>query len=502
MKMLIDGRQADAVDGRTMDVVNPVTGQVLDQVPAAGKADIDRALAASKEGFRKWKAVPLMEKEAIFQRFYRLLEDTDTKRDIISTLIKESGSSIRNGLFQYQGMPEIFKGYLETAKRYHGSVLVPGTEAGHDGRTMGDLQMVVYEPVGTVFAVVPFNAPLMLFAYKAAPALAAGNSVVVKPPSDNPLALLKVVELLWKAGVPGDALQVITGRGSEVGDWVTSDPRVNAVSLTGSTQVGLNVAQIMAKRLAPCALELGGNDPFIVMEDADVKAAVKDAAFWRMNSAGQVCISPKRFIVHSSVLETFTKGVLEFVENIDMGYEMDVDAELEKYLTSDFSKFSGQRMVMNSLISQKAAEEVEAQVEKTAAQGARILIGGKRKGSFYEPTILTHVTKDMDVMKDMEIFGPVMPICAFDTADEAVEIANQSCYGLSGCVFTKDWKKGMEIARQVQSGTVVVNGTGTYRNMMQPFGGMKLSGQGKEGFFTLGEVVEAKNIVLKGFVGE
>ena len=378
MKMLIDGRQADAVDGRTMDVVNPVTGQVLDQVPAAGKADLDRALAASKEGFRKWKAVPLMEKEAIFQRFYRLLEDTDTKRDIISTLIKESGSSIRNGLFQYQGMPEIFKGYLETAKRYHGSVLVPGTEAGHDGRTMGDLQMVVYEPVGTVFAVVPFNAPLMLFAYKAAPALAAGNSVVVKPPSDNPLALLKVVELLWKAGVPGDALQVITGRGSEVGDWVTSDPRVNAVSLTGSTQVGLNVAQIMAKRLAPCALELGGNDPFIVMEDADVKAAVKDAAFWRMNSAGQVCISPKRFIVHSSVLETFTKGVLEFVENIDMGYEMDVDAELEKYLTSDFSKFSGQRMVMNSLISQKAAEEVEAQVEKTAAQGARILIGGKR----------------------------------------------------------------------------------------------------------------------------
>ena len=197
MKMLIDGRQVDAADGRTMDVVNPVNGQVLDQVPAAGKADIDRALAASKEGFRKWKAVPLMEKEAIFQRFYRLLEDTDTKRDIISTLIKESGSSIRNGLFQYQGMPEIFKGYLETAKRYHGSVLVPGTEAGHDGRTMGDLQMVVYEPVGTVFAVVPFNAPLMLFAYKAAPALAAGNSVIVKPPSDNPLALLKVVELLW-----------------------------------------------------------------------------------------------------------------------------------------------------------------------------------------------------------------------------------------------------------------------------------------------------------------
>lgn len=500
MKMLIDGSREDAADGRTMDVCNPVTGEVLDRVPAAGREDIDRALDASKKGFCKWKAVPLMEKEAIFQRFYRLLEDMDTKREIISTLIKESGSSIRNGLFQYQGMPEIFKGYLETAKRYHGSVLVSGTEAGHDGRTMGDLQMVIYEPVGTVFAVVPFNAPLMLFAYKVAPALAAGNAVIVKPPSDNPLALIKVVELLWKAGVPGDALQVITGKGSEVGDWVTADARVNAVSLTGSTEVGLNVAQIMAKRLAPCALELGGNDPFIVMEDGDVPAAVKDASFWRMNSAGQVCISPKRFIVHRSVLDEFTKGVLEFVKTIEMGYELDVDAELEKYLTSDFSKFAGQNMVMNSLISQRAAKDVEEQVKKTVEQGARILIGGRRKGSFYEPTILTDVTKDMDVMKDMEIFGPVMPICAFDTMEEAIEIANQSCYGLSGCVFTKDWKKGMEMSRRIQSGTVVVNGTGTYRNMMQPFGGMKLSGQGKEGFYTLGEVVESKNIVLKGFV--
>ncbi len=500
MKMLINGKKVDARDGRTMEVTNPVTGEVLDTIPIATREDIDEALNASKEGLKKWKKVPLKDKEVIFQKFYRLLEEPMTKRRILSTLIKESGSSIRNGLFQYQGIPELFQGYLETAKRYNGSVIVPGTEAGHDGKTMKDLQMVLYEPVGTVFAIVPFNAPLMLFGYKVAPALAAGNAVIVKPPSSNPLALIQMVELMWEAGVPGDALQVVTGSGSEIGDWVTSDPRVNAVSMTGSTEVGLDIAHTMAKRLAPCALELGGNDPFIVMEDADVAAAVKDASFWRMNSAGQVCISPKRFLVHNSVLEQFTQGALDFVKTIEMGFDMDVDKELERYLTTDFSKFAGQNMVMNSLISEGAAKKVESQVQRTLEQGAKVLIGGKRHGSFYEPTILTDVTKDMDVMKDMEIFGPVMPICGFDTMEEAVEIANQSSYGLSGCVFTRDWQKGMNLCRCIESGTVVVNGTGTYRNMMQPFGGMKLSGQGKEGFFTLGEVVESKNIVLKGFL--
>ena len=500
MKMLINGRKTESRSGKLIPVTNPVTGEVLDTVFQAGEEEMEEALEASVHGFRRWRAVPLKEKEKIFQKFYQLLEEPEKKREILSVLIKESGSSIRNGLFQYQGMPEIFKGYLESAKRYLGSVLVPGTEAGHDGKTEKDLQMVIYEPVGTVFSIVPFNAPLMLFAYTVAPALAAGCAVIVKPPTSNPLALMKVVELLWEAGIPGDVLQVVTGSGSVIGDRMVSDKRIQAVSLTGSTEVGLHVAQTMAKRLAPCALELGGNDPFLVLEDADIKAAVRDAAFWRMNSAGQVCIAPKRFLVHRSVKDDFIQGVLSFVKTIEMGFDLDVDAELEKYLATDFSRFAGDHMVMNSLISEEAAIRVEEQVKKTLKQGAKLAVGGKRRGSFYEPTVLTEVTKDMDVMKDMEIFGPVMPVCVFDTIEEAVAIANQSSFGLSGCVFTRDWKKGMEIAGKIESGTVVVNGTGTYRNMMQPFGGWKLSGQGKEGFFTLGEVMESKNIVLKGFL--
>jgi acyl-CoA reductase-like NAD-dependent aldehyde dehydrogenase len=499
MKMLISGRKLDARDGGTIEVTNPVTNEFIDTIPMATKEDIEVALSCSKEGLKKWRAVALKDKEKIYEKFFILLKQH--KRDIIETLMRESGNSIRNALLQFQVIPGLFRGYLETAKRYDGRILVPGTEDGNDGKTAQDLQMVWYEPIGTVLAIVPFNLPLMLSSYKIAPALSAGNAVIVKPPTSNPLALIKMVELLWEAGVPGDALQVITGNGSVVGEYMVNDPRVNAVTLTGSTEVGVNIASSMAKRLAPCALELGGNDPFIVLPDADVEKVAKEGAFWRMNSAGQACISPKRFIVHNSVKEEFTKAALKFVADIIMGYDIDVAAELDKYIDMDFSEFKPGRMTMNSLISENAAKIVEQQVQKTIRQGAKLLTGGRRKGAFYEPTILTNVTKDIDIAKDMEIFGPVMPIIGFDTVEEAIEIANGSCFGLSGCVMTKDWKLGMKVARAIESGGVVVNGPTTYRNMMQPFGGYKMSGTGREGFITLGEMVQEKVIILKGFLG-
>lgn len=499
MQMLINGKKLAARDGGTIEVRNPATNELVDTIPMATKEDIAEALSCSKEGQRKWSKVPLKDKEKIFEKFFGLLQQH--KRDIVETLIRESGSSIRNGLFQFQGVPGLFKGYLESAKRYEGRVLVPGTEDGHDGKTAQDLQLVMYEPIGTVLAVVPFNAPLMLFSYKVAPALAVGNAVIVKPPTSNPLALIKMAELLWEAGVPGDVLQVITGSGEIVGDYLVKDPRINAVTLTGSTEVGISVATSMAKRLAPCDLELGGNDPFIVLPDADIEKVAKEGAFWRMNSAGQICISPKRFIVHNSVKEKFTEVALAFVQDIVMGYDdVDIKSELDKYIDKDFSEFKPARMTMNSLISEKAAKTVEEQVQKTIEQGATLLTGGKRKGAFYEPTILTGVTKEMDVAKNMEIFGPVMPIIGFDTTDEAIAIANNSCFGLSGCVMTKDWQLGMKIARAIESGGVVINGTGTYRNMMQPFGGYKMSGVGREGFITLGEMVQEKVVVFKGFL--
>jgi acyl-CoA reductase-like NAD-dependent aldehyde dehydrogenase len=215
MKMLISGRKLDARDGGTIEVTNPVTNEFIDTIPMATKEDIEVALSCSKEGLKKWRAVALKDKEKIYEKFFILLKQH--KREIIETLMRESGNSIRNALLQFQVIPELFRGYLETAKRYDGRILVPGTEDGNDGKTAQDLQMVWYEPIGTVLAIVPFNLPLMLSAYKIAPALSAGNAVIVKPPTSNPLALIKMVELLWEAGVPGDALQVITGNGSVVG---------------------------------------------------------------------------------------------------------------------------------------------------------------------------------------------------------------------------------------------------------------------------------------------
>jgi succinate-semialdehyde dehydrogenase/glutarate-semialdehyde dehydrogenase len=253
------------------------------------------------------------------------------------------------------------------------------------------------------------------------------------------------------------------------------------------------------------SLELGGNDAFIVMDDADIDKAAYEAASSRTASAGQVCIAPKRFIVHNAVKEEFTRKVLEHVKAVKMGYRDDVEEQIEKLLNPDAGESSAPVNVgalIGCLINEDAAKKVESQVNHTVGQGAKLLCGGERDGAFYSPTVLADVSKDMDIACDMEIFGPVIPIIGFDTIEEAIEISNQSKYGLSGCVFTNDWKKGMHVARRAESGVMVINGNTKYRNAMQPFGGYKMSGQGNEGFVTLEEMTQVKTIVMKGFYKE
>jgi succinate-semialdehyde dehydrogenase/glutarate-semialdehyde dehydrogenase len=360
--------------------------------------------------------------------------------------------------------------------------------------------LVTHEPLGTIAAIVPFNAPMLLYSYKVAPALAAGNAVIVKPPTDCPLTTILVTEILHEAGVPGNAVQIVTGSGSKVGDWLVRNSGVDGVSMTGSTEVGLGIAEITAKRLAHCTLELGGNDAYIVLPDAgDIDELAVNACGARAGNSGQVCINSKRFIVHNSIKEAFTKKLLAEVEKIVVGYDDNVEEMMDKLFSN--AGATGIRVTkMGPLISEKAAKTVEEQVKKTIDQGAKLLTGGKREGAYYWPTILTGVTKDMDIVKSMEIFGPVWPIVGFDTVDEAIAIANSGDYGLSGCVFTKDWKLGMYVAKNVVTGTMVVNGSSMYRNMMQPFGGQKMSGIGNEGLITLEEMTKVKTIVLKGFL--
>lgn len=497
MKMLIGGKRIDSRDKKTIEVINPATGAFLDTIPMATKEDVDEAVENSKKGQKEWVAMPLMHREKIIHKFLELLEKN--KRKIIATCTRECGKHVGTTIFEFNQTPTLFTGYMESAKRLDGKLLVPGTEPGHDGKTAHDMIMVMHEPLGTVAAIVPFNAPMLLYSFKVAPALAAGNAVIVKPPTDNPLTDIMITELLLEAGVPGNTLQIVTGSGSKVGSWLVSNPGVDAVSMTGSTEVGVGIAEIMAKRLAPCVLELGGNDPFIVLEDVDIDKVARLACGSRKGNSGQVCIASKRFIVQNSIREEFTKKLLENVKQIECGFDDNIEETMEKYF-GNLDRTNTANEKIGSLISEKSAKEVEEQVQHTISQGAKLECGGVRNGAFYQPTVLTGVTKDMDVAKDMEIFGPVYPIIGFDTLEEAIEIANASSFGLSGCVMTDNWQKGMYVAQKVKSGGMVVNGSSVYRNQMQPFGGYKMSGTGNEGFTTLEELTKTKNIVLKGFL--
>ena len=487
MKMLIAGRKVDASNNQTIDVVSPVDGEFLDTIPAATAEDVDTALRASKVGFEKWRATTLEQREVVFRRFGVLVKEN--LRELCVLLAKEYGKDAYSAKREFDDVVELFNGYLETVKRLDGNILASGGS---------DMELVVHEPVGTVLVITPFNSPFHSLGYKAGAALASGNSVIVKPASQDPLALIRCCELLHEAGVPGEALQVITGNGGKIGDLLTGDPRVNLITMTGSTEVGLKIAsRSFGTFLTPNALELGGNDAFIVMDDGDIELAVKMGFYTRVAQSGQICVAPKRFLVHQKVIEEFTKKIVALARDAKYGFSSDIEASVERALNGQ-TPLAEDRLI-GPLISENAARKVEEQVNHTLAQGARLLHGGKRDGAFYEPTVLGGVTRDMDVAKDLEIFGPVIPIIEVESLDEAIEITNSSIYGLNAGVFTKDWKVGMRAARRIETGTVVVNGTGCTRFPRHPFGGEKLSGVGKEGLPTLGEMVKKKLIVLKDF---
>jgi succinate-semialdehyde dehydrogenase/glutarate-semialdehyde dehydrogenase len=290
-----------------------------------------------------------------------------------------------------------------------------------------------------------------------------------------------MVELLLEAGLPESVIQVVTGRGSAIGGYFTDSPKVNCLFLTGSTEVGVTVARNAAANLQRVYLELGGNDVLIVLDDADLELAVEEVMIGRIATCGQMCVSTKRLLVQNGVREKFTGLLVEKVGRLKVGDPFDPGTDV------------------GCLISEKAAVEVENQVNHSLKQGARCAVGGKRfNKTFFEPTVLTGVTRDMDVARNMEIFGPVMPVIGFDTVDEAVDIANSSVYGLSGGVMTRDIGQGLKVAMRLESGTVVVNGTGRYRHYDHAFGGYKMSGLGREGIaYTLEEMSQVKTVALK-----
>jgi len=477
MKMIIDGKAVDSSNGATIDVINPSNGKLVDTIPAATEEDVKLAVEKAKAGQKIWAKVPVHERGDILMKFLDLVDEN--KEQLAQTLSQETGKTITEARGEIANIPIAFKAFVEKAKHLYGDVIPAGLEKNQENHVL----MTVREPLGVVACVIPFNFPCDLFDQKVAPTLMAGNAAIVKPSTDNPLTLCMLTEFLVKAGVTDGAIQIITGRGSQVGNWLCSNPAVHGITLTGSTEVGIETYKTAANHLAHIALELGGNDAFIVCEDGDVDLAVEEMIWGRMYNTGQVCCASKRFLVHNSLKDEFTKKAVERIKQIKGGDIADPETQI------------------GCLISEKAAIEVEHQVNLTVTQGGEIVLGGKRNGAFYVPTVIANVPKTADVAKDMEIFGPVVPVIGFDTVEEAIEIANASIFGLCGCVFSANIKTAWSVANQLECGGVVINGASFFRSFEMPFGGYKYSGIGTEGVLsTYDEITRTKTIVLKNIL--
>jgi succinate-semialdehyde dehydrogenase/glutarate-semialdehyde dehydrogenase len=474
MKMIIGGIKADAGDGSVVEIFNPTTGKLIDTVPAATKEDVQKAVQAAKEAQIVWGEYPIHKRAEILKNFISIV--TENKEALARLLSEETGKPITQARAEIGNIPIGFSGFIERAKHLYGKVIPNGTELGQENT----LQLCIREPIGVVVCIIPFNFPCDLFDQKIAPALMMGNSAIVMPSCHNPLTLIKLTELMGKSGIPQGVLQIVTGPGPVVGPLLISNSDVDFISLTGSTEVGIEAAKNAASHLAHIALELGGNDAFIVLQDADLELAVEEVIWGRMYNTGQVCCASKRFIVHNSIKHEFAEKVVERIKKEKFGDPSLDDTQI------------------GCLVSEAAAIKVENQVNHTVEQGGKIILGGVRKGAFYEPTVIADVTKLTDVAKDMEIFGPVVPIIGFDTVEEAVEIANKSRYGLCGCVFSKDSNTAFKVASKLQCGGAVINGASFFRSFEMPFGGYKYSGIGTEGVSsTLEEMSKTKTIVLK-----
>ncbi len=474
MKSLIGNNWVDAKDGKVIEVMNPATNELVDTVPSLTEEQVNEAVQIAKVAQKSWEQVPLHERCDILSRFAELVKRDSEKLALL--LSKETGKPIKEARAEIANIQIGVPAYVERAKHDYGNLVYRGSEKGQENT----IQYTIQQPLGVVVAIIPFNFPSDIFINKIPPALIMGNAAILKPASINPLTLTAYVELLIEAGVPYGVMQVVHGSGSVVGSALTKNKDVSLVSLTGSTAAGIDAATNCATHLAHSSLELGGNDAFILCEDGDIDFAVEETVWGRLYNTGQVCCASKRFLIQNSVKDAYISKLIDKIQTLKFGYPQEEDTDI------------------GCLISEDAAIEVEKQVNQTLEEGATLVLGGKREGAFYTPTILDNVTKEMAVSKDMEIFGPVIPIIGFDTIEEAVEIANQSIYGLSGSIITRDMNKAIKVSEQMECGGFVINGASFFRSFEQPFGGWKYSGIGNEGIMTtLREMSRTKTVILK-----
>ncbi|MEA4846955.1 MAG: aldehyde dehydrogenase family protein [Clostridiaceae bacterium] len=473
MKMLIGGTTVDASSGLTIDVINPVNLQAIDTIPRATQKDVCLAVENAVKGYKEWSEIPMWKRADILKTFSAKLRDS--MEELGELMMMEVGKPIREARAEIVKSADNVDAFIEGAHVLWNKAYQPNNRQFADA----NLVITIREPLGVVVAIAPFNNPIGCLTRKVIPGLLMGNSVIVKPASDTPLTQLRYVEILAECGVPANAIQSVTGRGKEIGAWLTGDSRVAAVTMTGSTEAGIEIAKIAAENLIKVALELGGNDALVILPDSDLNLAVSESV-GRLKNCGQICCSTKRYIIHNSIKDAFVEKLIFHLEKKKIGDPAMEDTDV------------------GPLVSLKAAKTVEEQIQHSVSQGAKILFGGHRfSNTYFEPTIL-EATPECDVAKDMEIFGPVWTVIGYDTKEEALQIANNTIYGLSSAVMGSDARELLWFAKRMQAGTCVINGSSNYLAPDSPFGGYKKSGIGRESIAdSLEELSQIKTICFK-----
>lgn len=471
-RAFVDGTWIDAPDGRVITVSNPADGATVGTVPSLDRASIAKAIDAAHAAFPAWAARPAKDRAAILRRWYELiLENAD---DLAQILTAEQGKPLAEAKGEIVFNAGYLEWFAEEAKRVYGDLIPP---------LRGDQRILVSkQPVGVCAAITPWNFPNGMITRKAGPALAAGCTMILKPAAQTPLSAYALAVLAERAGVPKGVFSVVTGSAEPIGLEFCHNPKVAKITFTGSTGVGRWLMREAADGIKRLSLELGGNAPFIVFDDADLDAAVDGAMISKFRNSGQTCVCANRIYVQDTVYDAFVEKLAAKVAELKLG------------------RGTEPGVTQGPLIDQRAVEKIEDHIADASAKGAKLVVGGKRAslgGSFFEPTIMTDVTQEMRVAKE-ETFAPLAPIFRFSTESEAIAMANDSEFGLAAYFYAKDLARVMRVSDALESGIIGVN-SGLIANEAAPFGGMKQSGLGREGSkYGIEGYLEMKYVCLGG----
>ena len=470
-KNYINGQWADAKSGKNFPVENPFNQEIIAHVPDSDKNDIDKAVSAAKTAYKDWHIMSAGDRRDLMREL--ATKSRENSKKLAKTISMEMGKPLPEALDEIDTIADFLEYYGELSRDEVGRIVAPVE--------MKTMSLVRYESVGVVGCIIPWNYPLALMGWKLAPALAAGNTVVMKPSEITPLSILHWCRIIDSVLPPG-VINVVTGYGQSAGEPIVRHPDVPVVTFTGSVATGKKIASLVADNLKKVSLELGGKDPMIICDDADIEIAAQGASWGGFVNAGQVCTSIERVYVFESVIDQFTEAIIEEAKKVVLGNPMDPNTDI------------------GPMASKVQQEKAIQKVEQAVSDGARLLAGGNvpkdfENGYFYQPTVLDKIKPNMEIVTE-ETFSPVLPIQKVSSIEEAIQQSNDSIYGLGCSIFTNDIDRALTAADDIKSGTVCINSP-LMENIAAPFGGMKQSGIGREhGKEALDEFREAKHIFI------